>query len=120
MFPSMLAGLQGSITGLGNLTPRLVVRLYDVTQEAISERNWDKLDEARRLSDVVSRADWTSAKAGVGGNKFLVGHFYPQTGMGERVRRPLFEAAQGVKAGLVEEVKEAVEWERKLEKEAGV
>lgn len=118
MFPSMLAGLQGSITGLGNLTPRLVVRLYELTTEALAERNWDKLDEARKLGDIVSRADWASAKAGVSANKWIVGHFYPDIGIKERVRRPLFEATDALKQSLVKEFAEAVEIERRLESEA--
>lgn len=118
MFPSMLYGLQGSITGLGNLTPRLVVRLYDLTLEAVAERSWDKLDQARELADVVSRADWASAKAGVSGNKWIVGHYYPQTGMRNRVRRPLFEVSDAVKQSLVKQFAPAMEVERRLEAEA--
>ncbi|CAO1619762.1 unnamed protein product [Sympodiomycopsis kandeliae] len=118
MFPSMLVGLQGSITGLGNLCPRLVVKLYNLTREAIDEKSWDKLEQARKLADIVARGDWASSKAGIGGNKWAIGHFYPDIGVSTRVRRPLFEASKETQTMLAKEFAESVKIERQLEQES--
>lgn len=118
MFPAMLAGLQGSITGLGNLTPLLVAKLYDTTVSALANKDWAQLEEARKLGDVVSRADWACTKAGIGGSKWGVAEWWPETGMGLRVRRPLTEVTEGVKTMMTKELKEAIAIEKQLEKEA--
>lgn len=118
LFPAMMSGLKGCITGLGNLTPRLVVRLHDMIKQAQKDRDWDKLDEAKRLSEIVSRADWVSSKVGILGLKYAAGKWWSEDGVQAVVRRPLRNNIDGATVKVMEQDwKVAFDMERQLEKE---
>ena len=47
--PSTFAGFNGVICGSGNIIPRTIVHLYNLTKQAVEEKSWEKLEEAQRL-----------------------------------------------------------------------
>ena len=100
---SMVNG-HGAITGLANVAPvshrhraltslrhadRMgkqftVAKLFDISEKAKTDLSL--LPEAQRLQGIVARADYTIAKAGIAGTKFLLEKLY---GYGGNCRRPL-------------------------------
>ncbi|THG92950.1 hypothetical protein EW145_g8524, partial [Phellinidium pouzarii] len=81
---SAFANAHGAITGLANVAPYTLARLYDLSVAALSDPS--TLPEAQRLQGIVARADWTIAKAGIAGTKYLLQLVY---GYGGAPRRPL-------------------------------
>jgi dihydrodipicolinate synthase/N-acetylneuraminate lyase len=118
LLPSMMAGLEGSITALANLTPNVVVQQYHLIKSAIETKDWNKLALAQRQSEILSRADWSTMKGGLAGVKWAVGEFWPETGVKDRVRRPLQEASTAVREEMKKELDNIVKMERELEKQS--
>lgn len=117
MVPSATAGFNGVIAGSGNIIPRTLVHLYKLTREAIQEKNWDKLEQAQKLQELVSHADWVLFKAGIPGTKCALQRWYYPAGV---CRMPLQPATKQVQAMLESELVQAIDFERQLEKQAGV
>jgi len=84
LVPSAFANGHGAITGLANVAPNAIVRLFQVTAAAVS--NPSHLPEAQRLQGIIANADFTIAKAGISGTKFLLNKLY---GYGGLPRKPL-------------------------------
>ncbi|KAH8116793.1 dihydrodipicolinate synthetase [Phellopilus nigrolimitatus] len=84
LLPSAFVNAHGAITGLGNVAPYTLAKLYTLSEAALADPS--VLPEARRLQAIASRADATIAKAGVAGTKFLLEKLY---GYGGAPRRPL-------------------------------
>ncbi|KAH9946123.1 dihydrodipicolinate synthetase [Epithele typhae] len=80
---SMVNG-HGAITGLANIAPATVAKLFDISEKAKSDLSL--LPEAQRLQGIVARADFTIAKTGIAGTKYLLEKLY---GYGGNCRRPL-------------------------------
>ncbi|KAI0263344.1 dihydrodipicolinate synthetase [Gloeopeniophorella convolvens] len=74
----------GAITGLANVAPHALVKLYGVSEEAVKDPS--RLATAQQLQGIVARADFTIAKAGIAGTKFLLWKVY---GYGGVPRKPL-------------------------------
>lgn len=99
--PSAFAGAHGAITGLGNVAPAAIAHLFELTQQAVpptstfassspspdfTEANVEALAAAQKLQGTIARADFTIAKAGIAGTKYLLQKLY---GCGGAPRRPL-------------------------------
>lgn len=117
LLPSMMVGMTGSICGTANLIPRTCVQLYTLIHEAQETKNWDKLQEAQRLQQIVAKADWAMAKAGIGGTKWALSRWYYPVG---ECRLPLQPASKEVQAMLTADLVEALALERTLEQRDGV
>jgi len=74
----------GAITGLANIAPYALVKLFEESEAAT--RDPSRLLEAQRLQGIIARGDFTIAKTGISGMKFLIGRLY---GYGGLPRRPL-------------------------------
>lgn len=98
--PAAVAGGHGAITGLANVAPASITRLFELTSKAIpststfassspgeyTAESVIALAEAQKLQGVAARADYTIAKAGIAGTKYLLEKLY---GYGGAPRRPL-------------------------------
>lgn len=100
LLPALVARQSGCITGTGNLIPKTIVKLYKTAVEAIETGDKGKMDEAQRLQDLVSQADWVIIKGGIAGTKYALDK-YVKEGLGGVVRKPLTGVDEGVRA-LVE------------------
>ncbi|KAH7889381.1 hypothetical protein F5I97DRAFT_519240 [Phlebopus sp. FC_14] len=84
ILPSAYANGHGAITGLANVAPYAVAKLFDVCEA--SKSNPSLLCEAQKLQGIIARADATIAKASIAGTKALLERLY---GYGGNPRRPL-------------------------------
>lgn len=117
LLPSMMVGMTGTICGTANLVPRTTVQLYNLIKEAQDIKSWDKLQEAQKLQQIVAKADWAMAKAGIGGTKWALSRWYYPVG---ECRLPLQPASKEVQAMLTSDLQEALALERQLEQRDGV
>lgn len=81
---STVANGHGAITGLANIAPHSVSRLFKLSNEA--KRNPGILSEAQRIQGIVAQADHTISKASISGTKALLEIFH---GYGGAPRKPL-------------------------------
>jgi len=84
LLTSLYANGHGVITGLGNVAPYSIAKLYEVGTASLTDPS--KLREAQRLQGIVGRADWTVANSGVSGTKYVIQRLY---GYGGNPRSPL-------------------------------
>ncbi|KAF9814023.1 hypothetical protein IEO21_05326 [Rhodonia placenta] len=84
LLPSAYANGHGAITGLANVAPYTIVRLFELSEGV--RTNPSLLPEAQRLQGIVGRADFTIAKASISGTKALIEKLY---GYGGLPRKPL-------------------------------
>ncbi|KAL7283380.1 hypothetical protein ACG7TL_002810 [Trametes sanguinea] len=84
ILPSAFVEAHGAITGLANVAPYAIAKLYELSEK--SKKDVTLLPEAQRLQGVVARADYTIAKASIAGTKFLLEKLY---GYGGNPRKPL-------------------------------
>lgn len=92
LLPSAFVDAHGAITGLANLVPNTLIKLYQLAEQ--SKTDLTVLPEAQKLQGIVARADYTIAKAGIAGTKYLLEKLY---GYGGVPRKPLppIDAAAG-------------------------
>ncbi|KAH9940529.1 dihydrodipicolinate synthetase [Epithele typhae] len=84
VLPTAYVNAHGAITGLGNVAPYTIKKLFDLSEAARTDPSL--LPEARRLQGIVARGDFTIAKANISGTKALLEKLY---GYGGRPRLPL-------------------------------
>jgi len=84
LVPSAFSNGHGAITGLANIAPCSVAKLFEVTEAARKDLSF--LAEAQRLQGIVARADYTIAKTSIAGTKHLLEKMY---GYGGVPRKPL-------------------------------
>lgn len=89
-----------------------------IGDDLASAKAFQLLIKAQSLQEIVARADWAVTKGGIGGTKYLLKEYYGLE-MGDP-RKPLPRCSEETKEMLKKELKVAFEWERQLEKEAGV
>jgi 4-hydroxy-2-oxoglutarate aldolase len=82
--PSAFSAGHGAIVGLGNVAPHAAVRCFTLGAQALEDRA--ALAEAQRVQGIVARGDFTVAKAGIPGTKWLLEKMH---GYGGVCRRPL-------------------------------
>ncbi|KZT51245.1 aldolase [Calocera cornea HHB12733] len=115
LVPSVFARGHGAIMGLGNISPRVLVRCWELAQEAL--RDPTALEAAQQLQDLAARGDRTIALAGISGTKELLNRLY---GYGGAPRRPLLplSATEGQELWDHENVRALLNVEMELEAEA--
>ncbi|CCM00845.1 uncharacterized protein FIBRA_02887 [Fibroporia radiculosa] len=91
LVPSSYANAHGAITGLGNVAPYTLVKLFELSQAA--QKDPSLLPEAQRLQAIAANADFTIAKASISGTKALLEKLY---GYGGLPRKPLPPIEPGV------------------------
>lgn len=101
---SLSVGGHGIIAGLGNIVPKTLVRLMDLSEEG-------KWGEARDLQEVVARGDWAAVKGGIVGTKSVLETYF---GYGGLARRPLGIPAKGQAKAWEDEFAEIVQVEKAL------
>ncbi|KAJ3555997.1 hypothetical protein NM688_g2272 [Phlebia brevispora] len=84
LLPSIYANGHGVITGLGNIAPYTIRKLYDLSVDTLEDASL--LPEAQRIQGIVARADYTVAKSSIAGTKYLIEKLY---GYGGLPRKPL-------------------------------
>jgi len=95
LVPSTFSNGHGAITGLGNVAPHAIARLFKLSQEA--KKDLSLIPEAQRLQGIIARADFTIAKASISGTKYLLEKLY---GYGGVPRKPLPPIEAGVANAL--------------------
>ncbi|KAI0075147.1 dihydrodipicolinate synthetase [Panus rudis PR-1116 ss-1] len=84
LVPSTYANAHGAITGLANVAPHTLSKLFELAESTLQDHSL--LPEAQRLQGIVARADYTIAKASIAGTKSLLTKLY---GYGGNPRKPL-------------------------------
>ena len=102
LLPTLHAGGNGCVTGLGNVFPKSTSRLYDLWKEG-------KLEEARALQDLVSNAEW-ACKKGLSCTKYGAWWYLGRKlGLESEkqfeMRRPYLELGDGMKKWSLETLK---------------
>jgi len=84
LVPSTYANGHGAITGLANVAPYTIAKLFEMSSASIADPSL--LAKVQELQGVVAKADYTIAKASIAGTKALLEKLY---GYGGLPRRPL-------------------------------
>ena len=99
LLQTLVGGGSGIIAGLGNISPKALVHLYDLIER-------ERLTEARRVQAVVARGDWTAIQGGVVGTKSALNTYFGYGGVSRRpLPRPSKEDKQRWKDGFTELMK---------------
>lgn len=85
---ALSCGAMGTITGMGNLAPKSVVKLCELFEDGA-------FDKAKALQQTIALAEWELGKTGVPGHKSLLNSL---RGYGGRPRAPL--PATGEREGV--------------------
>ncbi|THH17531.1 hypothetical protein EW146_g3299 [Bondarzewia mesenterica] len=88
---STFANGHGAITGLANVAPHAIARLFELSVAAVKEPSL--LPEAQHLQGIVARADFTIAKASISGTKFLLEKLHGYGGVPRKPLPPIDSAA---------------------------
>ncbi|CDZ98673.1 DapA-like [Phaffia rhodozyma] len=119
LLPSLVARGDGCITGTGNIIPKTIAKLYQLSTKALSSGKVEDLRAAQELQDLVSQADWIIVKAGIPGTKYALDQFATDpTGknlkLGGAVRSPLTQVSDATRKLINEGMRESVEYEKSL------
>jgi L-threo-3-deoxy-hexylosonate aldolase len=98
LLPSTFVRGHGAITGLGNVAPSAVVKLFQLSVEALS--NPSVLPEAQKLQDLVARGDRAIAVTGIAGTKYLAQRLFGYPAGADAPRRPLIPLTPKQKENL--------------------
>jgi len=112
ILPSSFSRGNGAIVGVGNVAPYALVRLTQLSFEAVT--NPSVLPEAQRLQDIIARGDRTTSLYGIAGAKFILEKVH---GYGGAPRRPVQRLTQAREEQLWahENVKALLELEKSCE-----
>lgn len=110
LLSGMYMNSAGCITGLANISPKSIVRLYSLINKALASSSPEDLKKAQNLQFIVSKSDYILAKVGITGMKALLIELH---GYGGYARRPL-RPWTGDVAALKEEIKDLLELEASL------
>jgi len=102
--PTLIQGGSGIITGLGNVTPKACVKVFEHYSSG-------KMDEARKLQDAVARGDWAAITGGIAGTKSALETYFAYGGY---ARKPLPKPSKQDVAKYAEDFKELMEIENRL------
>ncbi|THH15942.1 hypothetical protein EUX98_g9381 [Antrodiella citrinella] len=111
LLPSTYANGHGAITGLSNVAPYAIAKLYELS--VATRIDSSLLPEAQRLQGIIARADFTIAKTSIAGTKALVEKLYGYGGVPRRPLLPL-EADQLDALWAHPHVQDLVKLEREL------
>jgi 4-hydroxy-2-oxoglutarate aldolase len=101
---TLIGGGSGIITGLGNVTPKSCVQIFNLYAAG-------KVPEAQKLQAVVARGDWGAISGGIVGTKSAMQSYFGYGGYG---RKPLPKPSKAEIVKYSELFKEVVELERRL------
>ncbi|KAK2750359.1 hypothetical protein FQN57_003839 [Myotisia sp. PD_48] len=101
---TMIGGGSGIIGGIANVAPKTCAKLLRLYNEG-------KLEEARRVQDILSRGDWAAIKAGVVGIKSAMQSHFGYGGFG---RKPLPRPTKEDSSRYEVEFQELVDFENSL------
>lgn len=101
---TLIAGGSGIVTGLGNVTPKACVKVFELYKAG-------KVAEAQRIQAIVARGDWAVIAGGVVGTKAGLEAWY---GYGGIARRPLPKPTEQEVAKYKSMLQEVVELENSL------
>jgi L-threo-3-deoxy-hexylosonate aldolase len=109
--PSAFANADGAITGLANVAPHSIRKLFDLSERCMKDLS--VLPKMQQLQGIIARADFAIAKTSIAGTKFLMEKMY---GYGGLPRKPLPPIEPDAAQGLWEHphTQELVETERQL------
>jgi 4-hydroxy-2-oxoglutarate aldolase len=113
--PTVAGGrAHGAIMGLGNIYPKSLVHLLELSLRAKETESFADLRKAIELQDLVAGADDSFAKAGISGTKWWLNKHEGYTN--GRVRRPLlnFSAEKGAALEKDEAVLKLMKVEKSL------
>lgn len=111
LLPTLHASGSGCVTGLGNVFPRSVARIFDLWKEG-------RVEEARKLQQSVADAEW-ACKKGIACTKFGAWWFLGK-GLGIddsaifRPRKPYLEVNEGMQKWTIETMRVLEETEKAL------
>jgi len=113
LLPAMLSKASGCIVGTGNLTPKTIVKLYELSKAGLAG-DAAKLQEAVKLQELVSEADFRLATIGIPGIKAVLDTLQP--GLGGYVRTPLQPFTKEALDKVLNDpyVKKALDYEKAL------
>lgn len=103
---SLANGGAGVIGGLGNISPRANVRLFELAEAG-------KTAEATALQEVIANGDWVAIQTGVVGVKAALQEYF---GYGGWARKPLPRPDAAKVAKIAEGMKAMMDVEKSLEK----
>jgi 2-keto-3-deoxy-L-rhamnonate aldolase len=111
LVPCLSGGGQGCVTGIGNVFPKSVCRLYRLWQEG-------KVREAIRLQGLVAQAE-KACKEGIAATKYGAGYFAgPLAGLDDPEifypRRPYKPASKDMQSWIVGVMKHLVDVEKSI------
>jgi 4-hydroxy-2-oxoglutarate aldolase len=101
---ALIVGGAGVIAGTANLAPKACIRILDLYTQG-------KLQEAKKLQEIVARGDWVAIRGGFVAVKNALEAF---EGYGGRPRRPCAASGSTEVAALKKELAELVSLEREL------
>ncbi|KAK4699291.1 4-hydroxy-2-oxoglutarate aldolase, partial [Phenoliferia sp. Uapishka_3] len=113
LLPALVSRQTGCITGTGNCIPKTIVKLYKTATAALASGDPKLMQEALKLQDIVSTADWCIVKAGIGGTKYCL-DLYVQKGLGGAPRSPLPKADSACEAMVAKGMKASMAYENSL------
>ncbi|KKY21702.1 putative dihydrodipicolinate synthetase [Phaeomoniella chlamydospora] len=102
--PVMMGGGSGVITGLGNVTPKACVKVFNLFAEG-------KVEEAKKAQAIVAQGDWGAIAGGIPGTKSALQTFYGYGGYG---RKPLPKPTSEEEKKYADLFRECVEYENSL------
>ncbi|KAJ9646755.1 hypothetical protein H2204_000447 [Knufia peltigerae] len=111
LVPCLAGGGQGCVTGIGNVFPKSVCRLYNLWKEG-------KVQEAAELQGLVAQAE-KACKEGIAATKYGAGYFAgPLAGVNDPTsfhpRRPYKPAGKEMQSWIVNVMKHLVEVENSI------
>ncbi|KAI0064546.1 dihydrodipicolinate synthetase [Artomyces pyxidatus] len=111
IYSSTFVNGHGAITGLANVAPYTLAKLYDISVAAVKDTSLQP--EAQRLQAIAARGDFTIAKASISGTKYLLEKLY---GYGGVPRKPLppVDPAYAESLWAHPDVQDLVQLEREL------
>lgn len=96
---TLVGGGSGIIAGLGNVSPKALVQLYEYVEQG-------RMAEARQLQAIVARGDWVAIQGGIVGTKSCMNSYLGYGGFCRRpLPRPSKEEKQRWKDGFAELMK---------------
>lgn len=102
--PTLTAGGAGIIAGIGNVAPKLCVRLMQLYERG-------EVEEAQALQEVLARGDWVATKSGVLAIKVALREYWGYESWG---RRPLPRLEAEERSQLLQGFEELIECEKAL------
>ncbi|KAM0754553.1 dihydrodipicolinate synthase [Meredithblackwellia eburnea MCA 4105] len=113
LLPALTSRHTGCITGCGDVIPKTIVKLYKTSTAFLETGDLKLLEEARKIQDIVTFAEWAIIKGGIPGTKYALDHFV-EKGLGGNSRKPIPAVDAATKESIEKNLKAAVAFENSL------